>query len=76
MVTVVVEGDVRARRDTTGEVLQTLEQIRLGLDEGCFGDEALGLGDGVGQRLGVHPGNRLSLSSAVQYWTELVDFPP
>lgn len=51
MVAVVVERDVRAARDAAREVLQALQQISLGLDEGCGGDEVLGLGDGIGQRL-------------------------
>ena len=51
VVTVVVERDVRAAGDAASQVLQTLEQVGLGFDERRGGDEALGLGDGVGQRL-------------------------
>ena len=51
MVAVVVEGDVRAGRDAAGQVLQAFEQVGLGLDEGRLGDQALGLGNGVGQWL-------------------------
>jgi hypothetical protein len=51
VVAVVVEGHVRARRDAPREVLQSFEQVRLGFDERRGGDQTLGLGDGVGQRL-------------------------
>ncbi len=54
MVAVVVERHVRAAGDAAGEVLQTLEQVGLGLDERCCGDQLLGLGDRVGQRCGEH----------------------
>ena len=49
-----VEGDVRARRDTAGEVLQAFEQVGFGFDEWRRGDEALRLGDGVDERLRKH----------------------
>ena len=45
VVAVVVEGQVRAGRDTAGQVLQSFEQVGFGLDERCGGDEFLGLGD-------------------------------
>ena len=51
MVAVVVEGRVRAGGDAARQVLQTLEQIGFGFDERRFGDEVLGLGDGVGERV-------------------------
>ena len=51
MVAVVVEGQVRAAGDAAGQVLQALEQIGFGFDERCGGDQALGLGDRLGQWL-------------------------
>ena len=51
MIAVVVERQVRASRDAAGKVLQTFEQIGLGFDEWRGGDEALGLGDRVLERL-------------------------
>ena len=51
MVAVVVERQVRARRDAAREVLQTLEQVGFGFDERRGGDQLLGLGDRVDQRL-------------------------
>ena len=55
MVALVVEGQVGASGDAAGQVLQALEQIGFGLDEGGGGDQLLGLGDRLGQWLGVHP---------------------
>ncbi len=55
MVAVVVERQVGAPRDAPGQILQTLQQIGFGFDERCGGDQLLGLGDRVGQWLGVHP---------------------
>ena len=54
MVAVVVEGEVRAGRDATGQILQTFQQIGLGLDERRLAHQLFGLGDGVGQRLCIH----------------------
>ncbi len=51
MIAVVVERHVRACRDASREVLQSLEEVGFGFDEWGGGDEALGLGDRVGQRL-------------------------
>ena len=55
MVAFVVEGQVGAARDAAGQVLQALEQVGFGFDERSGGDQSLGLGDRVGQWLGVHP---------------------
>ncbi len=54
MVAVVVEGQMRTSRNATRQVLQTLEQVGFGFDERCGGDQTLGLGDRVGQRLREH----------------------
>ena len=56
MLAVVIERHMRARRDASRQILQALQQIGFGFDEGGFGDEAFGLGDGIGQRLRIHPG--------------------
>ncbi len=55
MVALVVEGQVGASRDAPGQILQALQQVGLGFDEGSGGDQLLGLGDRLGQWLGVHP---------------------
>ncbi len=55
MVALVVEGQVGASGDTPCEVLQALQQVGFGFDEGGGGDQLLGLGDRLGQWLGVHP---------------------
>ena len=51
VVAVVVERHTRAGRDAAREVLQSLQEVGLGFDERRCGDQTLGLGDGVGQRL-------------------------
>ncbi len=71
VVAVVIEGNVRAGRDATGQILQPFEQIGFGFDERSFGDETFGLGDGVQKRLCVHPHPFF----AFQYWTAVVEFP-
>ena len=55
MVAFVVEGQVGASRDASGQILQALQQVGFGFDEGSGGDQLLGLGDRLGQWLGVHP---------------------
>ena len=70
MVPVVVEADMGTCGDTAREVLQPFEQVGFGLDERCGRHEALGLGDGVDQGLGIHAAS----ASTVQYWTGLVEF--
>ena len=67
MVAVVVERHVRACRDAAGEVLQTLEQVGFGFDERGGGDEALGLGDRVGQWLRIHALETRTRSNESQY---------
>ena len=66
MVAVVVERQVGAAGDAAGQVLQALEQIGLGFDERCGGDQALGLGDRVGKWLGVHPYETRTCSNSSQ----------
>ena len=51
MIPVVVERDVGAGGDAAGQILQAFEEVGLGFDERCCGDEALGLRDRLGQRL-------------------------
>ncbi len=55
MVALVVESQVGAARDAAGQILQALQQIGLGFDEGRGGDQTFGLGDRVDKWLGVHP---------------------
>ena len=55
MVAVVVEGQVGASGDTSGQILQAFQQIGLGFDEGGGGDQSLGLGDRLGQWLRSTP---------------------
>ena len=52
VVALVVEHHVLARGHTSGQVLQSLEQVGFGLDMRCGGDQFFGLGDGGDQRLG------------------------
>jgi hypothetical protein len=42
---------VRTCRNATREILQALQEIGFGFDEGCVGDQFLGLGDRVDQWL-------------------------
>ena len=65
---VVVEGQVGAAGDAPGEVLQALEKVGFGLDEGCSGDQLLGLGDRVDQWLGIHP-SRLERVLILVQWS-------
>ena len=45
VIALVVEHHVRARGHTSGQVLQSLEQVGFGLDMRCGGDQLFGLGD-------------------------------
>ncbi|MGC4049948.1 MAG: hypothetical protein QM757_11235 [Paludibaculum sp.] len=54
VIAVVVERQVDAAGDAAGQVLQSLQQVGLGLDVGCGRHQGFGLGDRVEQGLGKH----------------------
>ena len=64
VVAVVVESQMRARRNTTGQVLQTLQQIGLGFDVRGLPDQSFGFGDRIYQGLRVHGPPRFNTGRA------------
>ena len=54
MVAVIVEGQMDAGRDTTGQILQSFEQVGFGLDVRCGGHQFLGLCDRIGKGIREH----------------------
>ena len=64
MVAVVVERQMCTRRDTTGQILQTLQQIGFGFDVRSLPDQSFGFGDRVYQGLRVHGPPRFDTGGA------------